>query len=102
MLKSFQRPHFKVTTFVKQEKPQANIVDLYARLTGNQVKTNHGTVLVKCCFHEEDTPSLALYTATSSYYCFGCQKHGDLIQFVEEVEHCSFQEAIEIIRQYGR
>ena len=29
------------------------------------------------------------------YYCFGCQKSGDAITFVREIEHLDFVEAVE-------
>jgi len=35
-----------------------------------------------CCpFHDEKNPSLVLYPQTNSYHCFGCGRHGDVINF---------------------
>ena len=31
---------------------------------------------MKCCFHNEDSPSLRWYEETNTYYCFGCGKGG--------------------------
>lgn len=92
------RPNFNLT---KHEKPKANIVDLYQKLIGGKVKVSGNATIVKCCFHDEHTPSLALYPQTSSYYCFGCSKHGDIFNFVEEVLHCDFKEALEVVKQNG-
>ena len=87
---------FKPTSFTP--KPTANIVDIYQKLIGGPVKVSGKATLVKCCFHEESTPSLALYPSTSSYNCFGCQRHGDIYTFVEEVLGCSFKEALQFIK----
>lgn len=46
-----------------------------------------------CCpFHQESTPSFAVYEDHA--HCFGCGWHGDIIQFVMEMEGLSFLEAV--------
>lgn len=35
-----------------------------------------------CPFHEDRHPSLVVYPATDSFYCFGCRAGGDVITFL--------------------
>jgi hypothetical protein len=53
-----------------------------------------------CPFHSEKSPSLYIYTATNSFYCFGCQKGGNTIKFVMEYYNLSFKEAIKFLNNY--
>lgn len=78
--------------------PTANIVEIYQKLTGNyHAKVSGKATLVKCCLHDDSTPSMALYPSTSSYYCWGCSKHGNIFNLVEEVLRCSFKEALKFV-----
>lgn len=47
-----------------------------------------------CPFHHEDTPSFSVNGEKQIYKCFGCGKGGNVIGFVQEIEHLSFQEAV--------
>ena len=46
-----------------------------------------------CPFHEEKTPSFTVYA--SSFHCFGCGVHGDIIEFVKQYYQLDFVEALE-------
>jgi len=48
-----------------------------------------------CPFHAEKTPSFYINPALNYFHCFGCQKSGDAITFVREVEHLDFVGAVE-------
>ena len=37
-------------------------------------------IVVCCPLHDEDTPSCRYHESTNSFYCFGCQKGGDVTQ----------------------
>ena len=39
--------------------------------------------MVRCPFHEEHTPSMKLYE--DHFYCFGCGKHGDVVNLTAEL-----------------
>jgi DNA primase len=54
-----------------------------------------------CPFHKEKTPSFSIDVEKGLFYCFGCHKGGDIIKFVEEMERCSFEEAVSILARKG-
>jgi len=47
-----------------------------------------------CPFHTEKSPSFSVNAEEGFYYCFGCQKSGDAITFVREMEHLDFVDAV--------
>lgn len=52
-----------------------------------------------CPFHQEKTPSFNVNGDKGFFYCFGCQKKGDVFTFLMEVEGKSFLEAAEALAQ---
>ena len=48
-----------------------------------------------CPFHTEKTPSFSVSPDKGVFHCFGCQKSGDAITFVREVEQLDFVGAVE-------
>jgi DNA primase len=48
-----------------------------------------------CPFHTEKTPSFSINPELGVFHCFGCQKSGDAITFIREVEQLDFVEAVE-------
>lgn len=48
-----------------------------------------------CCpFHNEKTASLKIDMERQSFYCFGCQAHGDIIEFVMRYKNLLFLDAL--------
>ena len=71
---------------IKDTVKMHNILHKYA------IKCNKGGFI--CCpFHKEKTASMKIYD--SSYHCFGCGEHGDVIDFVRKYEQIGFKEAFE-------
>jgi DNA primase catalytic core len=56
-----------------------------------QADRNH---MLQCPFHEDDKPSLKIYTSTNTFNCFGCGANGDVIEFIQRKEECSKHEAL--------
>ncbi len=47
--------------------------------------------------HGEKTPSFSVSPDKQLYYCFGCHIGGTVIQFIMDVEHLTFPEAVEFL-----
>lgn len=50
-----------------------------------------------CPFHQEKSPSFTVNDAKGFYHCFGCNQHGDVIDFVREHDGLDFRPAVEKI-----
>jgi DNA primase len=51
---------------------------------------------INCPFHVEDSPSLVLYpTPQNEFHCFGCGKHGDVVNFYVDACKIDFKTALE-------
>ncbi|GLU85977.1 DNA primase [Kocuria sp. NBRC 114282] len=48
-----------------------------------------------CPFHDERTPSFHVRPQYGTYHCFGCDESGDVIAFVQAMEHTTFAETVE-------
>ena len=66
---------------------------------GKYVKLQRqGANYVCCCpFHGEKTPSLNVSPSKNLWHCFGCDRGGDAIKFVMELQNIEFQAAVEEI-----
>lgn len=54
-----------------------------------------GSLKGLCPFHDERSPSFHVTPSRGMWYCFGCGEGGDVINFVQRVDHLSFAETIE-------
>jgi len=54
-----------------------------------------GSMKGLCPFHDERSPSFHVTPSRGMWYCFGCGEGGDLIGFIQKIDHLSFTEAVE-------
>lgn len=80
---------------IEEIKAKLSIVDVVSSYT--QVFNRSNGFWIKCPFHgngNERTPSCKLNLERNSFYCFACQEHGSMFDFVMKMEHISFPEAV--------
>jgi DNA primase len=68
-----------------------------------KLKPLHGRAYLGLCpFHNEKSPSFRVDDDKKFFYCFGCNKGGNIFTFLQEYKRTSFAEALEeIAEKYG-
>ncbi|GER22581.1 DNA primase [Zafaria cholistanensis] len=67
------------------------VVDGYVTLRSAGVGSYKGL----CPFHDERSPSFHVRPQVGTYHCFGCGESGDVISFVQKMDHATFSETVE-------
>ena len=82
--------------------PPRFMQELRDRLTlseviGRRIKVlRAGREFKACCpFHHEKSPSFYINDDKQFYHCFGCQAHGDVVEFTMRHDNLTFIEAVE-------
>ena len=83
--------NFISTEIIDEIQRRVDILDVVGRHV-NLKRTGKNYVGL-CPFHSEDTASFTVTPEKQIFYCFGCQKGGDVINFVKEIENLTFAEA---------
>jgi DNA primase len=79
----------------------ADMVEVVSGRT--QLRRASGTRFTgRCPFHEEKTPSFSVNPVDKLFYCFGCGKGGDIVDFVRETENLDFVGSIEWLAERFR
>ena len=76
---------------VKKAVRIEEVIGRYVRL----VQKSGGSSMGLCPFHPDKNPSFSVRHGKQFYQCFSCHEAGDVIRFVQEIEGCSFTEALE-------
>lgn len=54
-----------------------------------------------CPFHHESTASFYVEPKQNVWKCFGCERGGDVFDFVMLAEHCDFSSALQIVSDFA-
>jgi DNA primase len=76
---------------VREKTPIDEIIGEHVQLRN----AGGGNLKGICPFHDEKSPSLSVSPSRGLYHCFGCGAGGDVIRFVQNIEHLDFSEAVE-------
>lgn len=97
--KNLSKEFFKT----KKERERFDIDRMFSRkgllldivnIEGITLKKNGSLYKGLCPFHTEQTPSFFVY-ADNWYHCFGCNEHGNFIDFLMKRKGLSFRQALE-------
>ncbi len=83
-------------------KANADMFALVESNLGQCLRHNGHSHQWLCPFHGEKTPSFTVYPETRSWYCYGCRKGGDVIQWVQQYKGLDFKESCRYIQQFVR
>ena len=61
---------------------------------GYEVTRQGKDYVIRCPFHEEDTPSLIISPKSNLFHCFGCEAAGSVIDWVMQTQNISFRHAV--------
>lgn len=83
-----------IFTFIKSRISITEVVQEYVTLKkmGLYLKG-------RCPFHHERTGSFTVSPHREIFYCFGCHKGGDVVNFIAAVEHCTPLEAVKYLSE---
>ena len=76
---------------VRDNTPIADVIGEHVQLRN----AGGGNLKGICPFHDEKSPSLSVSPSKNLFHCFGCGVGGDVIRFVQNIEHVDFADAVE-------
>jgi len=79
-------------------KKSINYLDFYSRFI--KLKKIGSTYMGVCPFHMDSNPSLSIDINEGLWYCFGCNKGGDIFNFIIEYEDLNFIESVKYLANY--
>ncbi|HHT25221.1 MAG TPA: DNA primase [Clostridiaceae bacterium] len=71
------------------------IVEQYVKLSKKSSVNYFGL----CPFHSETKPSFSVSPGKQIFYCFSCQRGGNVIKFIQDIENVSFPDAVRILAE---
>lgn len=84
--------HHQNAEIIKSKSDILATIEQYTQLRKS------GKNFTGCCpIHQEKHPSLTVYPDRQTWHCYGCNRGGDVISFIQAVENTDFQGALAIL-----
>ncbi len=79
------------TEAVRRQHPLADVVAAY----GIELRRSGSALVGRCPFHADGgRPNLTVYSRSGRWVCYRCGERGDVIGFVQQLEHLGFRDAV--------
>ncbi|MCU1560458.1 DNA primase [Mycetocola sp.] len=79
---------------IEEVKSRTNIADIVGDFVSLK-SAGVGSLKGLCPFHDERSPSFHVRPQLGFYHCFGCGESGDVISFLQKMDHVTFADAVE-------
>ncbi|WP_411722283.1 DNA primase [Mycetocola sp.] len=79
---------------IDEVKSRTNIADIVGDFVSLK-SAGVGSLKGLCPFHDERSPSFHVRPQLGFYHCFGCGESGDVISFLQKMDHVTFADAVE-------
>jgi hypothetical protein len=89
------KPRSVINLDIDKTKASIDIVRFISKHT--RLRQSGKTYSGICPFHSEQHPSFTVYPESQSWYCFSCNRGGDVINFIMLIEKVEFKSALEIL-----
>lgn len=73
-------------------KARLSLLDVARRYI--DLRQNGARFMAPCPFHQETRPSFYISEDRGTFYCFGCQASGDIIEFYSRINGLDFRESV--------
>ncbi|MEI6603267.1 MAG: DNA primase [Clostridia bacterium] len=85
---------------IEEIRSANDIVDLVSEYV--QLEKRGKDFFGLCPFHREKTPSFSVIPNKQIYYCFGCNKGGNVLHFIMDMEKLDFKEALKNLAERAK
>mgnify|MGYP001605598149 CR=1 FL=1 len=83
--------------FIRELRDAVSIADVLGEYVN--LRKQGASLVGLCPFHAERSPSFSVSEKKKAFYCFGCQKGGDVLDFIQEMQGISFPEAVRMLAE---